>query len=87
MMEKRYHIDLEVYTLQKFKRNLESRDMIPSRVILKEDLDERFEKLEISGITNLKQLIDALKTKRKIELFSKQTGLSIEYLTILTMSH
>lgn len=57
--------------------------MIPSRVSLKEELDERFKILEISGITNLKVLIDRLKTKPKIELFSKETGLSIEYLTLL----
>jgi hypothetical protein len=50
---------------------------------LKEELDERFKILEISGITNLKELIYRLKTKPKIELFSKETGLSIEYLTLL----
>jgi hypothetical protein len=82
-MEKQYHIDLEKYSLNKFKNNLESRDMIPSRVILKEDLDERFKVLEICGIKNLKELTDTLKTKQKIELFSEETGLSIEYLTIL----
>ena len=82
-MEKQYHIDLEIYSLRKFKNNLKSRDMIPSRVSLKEELDERFKILEISGITNLKVLIDRLKTKPKIELFSKETGLSIEYLTLL----
>jgi hypothetical protein len=82
-MENKYHIDLEKYSLQKFKDNLKSRDMIPSRVSLKDELDERFKILEISGITNLKELIDKLKTKPKIELFSQETGLSIEYLTLL----
>jgi len=57
--------------------------MIPSRVSLKDELDERFKILEINGITNLKELIEALKTKQKIELFSKETGLTIEYLTLL----
>ena len=46
-------------------------------------MDERFKILEIKGITNLKELIDGLKTKPKIEHFSKETGLSVEYLTIL----
>jgi hypothetical protein len=82
-MEKQYHIELQNYSLQKFKHSLESRDMIPSRVILKQDLDDRFKILESFGITNLKELIDALKTKQKIEYFSNETGLSIEYLTIL----
>ncbi|MCJ7535434.1 MAG: DUF4332 domain-containing protein [Anaerolineales bacterium] len=82
-MGNQYHIDLEKFSLQKFKNDLKTRDMIPSRVSLKEELDERFKILENNGITNLKELIDTLKTKPKIELFSKETGLSIEYLTIL----
>jgi hypothetical protein len=82
-MKAQYHINLEEYSLQKFKRNLEVRDMIPSRVSLKDDLDERFSMLESAGITNLKELIEALKTKQKIEQFSKETGLSIQYLTLL----
>ena len=82
-MRKQYHIDLEKYSLKKFKSNLKSRDMIPSRVSLKDDLDERFKIFEINSITNLKELIDVLKTKPKIELFSKETGLTIEYLTLL----
>jgi len=82
-MKAQYHINLEEYSLQKFKRNLEVRDMIPSRVSLKDDLDERFSMLESADITNLKELIEALKTKQKIEQFSKETGLSIQYLTLL----
>jgi len=82
-MGNQYHIDLEKYSLQKFKHNLKSREMIPSRVSLKDELDERFRVLEISGITNLKELIDVLKTRSKIELFSKKTGLTVEYLTLL----
>jgi len=82
-MGNQYHIDIEQYSLQKFKNNLSSRDMIPSRVSLKDELDERFKILEINGIKNLKELIDVLKTKPKIELFSKETGMTIEYLTLL----
>jgi hypothetical protein len=82
-MKDQYHIDLEGYSLNKFKRNLRSRDMIPSRVILKDELDKSFKILELHGITNLKALIDVLKTKQKIELFAKETSLTAEYLTLL----
>lgn len=82
-MRDQYHINLEKYSLQKFKENLRSREMIPSRVSLQDNLDERFQILENSGITNHKELIEALKTKPKIEQYSKETGLSIEYLTLL----
>ena len=82
-MKDQYHINIEKYSLQKFKQNLQSRDMIPSRVMLKDDLDARFLILEKNGITNHKQLIQTLKTKAKIAEFSNTTGLSIEYLTLL----
>ena len=82
-MSKRYEIDLDKYSLQKFKRSLQSREMIPSRVSLKDDLDGRFRILEGRGIANLGELVDALKTKQKIERFSQETGLSTQYLTLL----
>ena len=82
-MGKQYQIDLENYSLGKFKENIESREMIPSRMILKNEIDRPFAALEKASITNLKELIDRLKTKDKIEQFSKETGLSVEYLTIL----
>jgi hypothetical protein len=50
---------------------------------LKDKLDERFKILLDNGITNLEELIDRLYTKQKIDLFSQETGLSKEYLTIL----
>ena len=82
-MADQYHIDTEKYSLQKVKKDLESREMIPSRVILKVELDERFRVLELQGITNLKELISALNTKPKLVAFANDTGLSVEYLTLL----
>ena len=82
-MKEQYHIDLEKYVLQRFKKSLQKRDMIPSRVILKEKIEERFAIISSNGIKNLKALIDTLKSKQKIEIFSKKTNLSIDYLTIL----
>jgi predicted flap endonuclease-1-like 5' DNA nuclease len=82
-MGNQYQIDLEKYSLQRFKRSLQTRELIPSRSSLKDELDARFVILEDRGITNLKELTDVLKTKKKIEQFSKETGLSFEYLTLL----
>jgi len=82
-MSDRYQIELEKYSIKKFMNSLQSRDMIPSRIGLKEELNERFGILEKNDIRNLKELIDALKTKQKIERFSQDTGLSIQYLTLL----
>jgi len=82
-MSNQYQIDLEKYSLEKFKKSLQSRDLIPSRRSLKDDLAARFGILKNCGITNLKELIDVLKTKQKIEQFSQETSLSIQYLTLL----
>ena len=82
-MSDQYQIDLEKYSLRKFKQSLQTRKLIPSRASLREELDARFSILENSGISNLKELVDALKTKAKVEQFSRETGLSIEYLTLL----
>ena len=64
-MREQYQIDLEKYSLDKFKNDLNAREMIPSRVSLKDELDERFGILEASGIKNLRELIGVLKTKQK----------------------
>ncbi len=78
MMEPRYQIDLE-----KFRLNIQNREMIPSRLILKDDINIRFGILIDYGITNLKELTDQLKTKVGIGKFSEQTGLPQDYLTLL----
>jgi hypothetical protein len=83
-MSQRYQIDLARYSLQRFKRSLQARELIPSRVSLKDDLEGRFTILEAHGIANLQELVDRLKTKQKIERFSQETGLSIPYLTLLS---
>ena len=57
--------------------------MIPSRIILKDDLRPCFEKLRKAGIKNLEQLQAALRSKQKIKDFAKVTGLSPEYLNLL----
>lgn len=82
-MKAQYQIDLEKYSLRRFKNNLGSREMIPSRVSLKDELDTRFRILEKKGITNLKELVDALKTKQKLDQFSQDTGLTTNYLTLI----
>ena len=82
-MKGQYYLDLEKYSLQQFKLSLQKRDMIPSRLILKEKIEERFSILNKHGIKNLKVLIDVLKSKEKIVEFSNKSDLSIDYLTIL----
>jgi len=82
-MEIQYHINPSSFSLQKLKDNLLSRELIPSRRSLKIDLEKRFKILEDRKISNLLDIINTLKSKKKIEEFSVSSGISIEYLTLL----
>lgn len=82
-MGKQYDLDIEKLSLQKFKKSLQQRDLAPSRVILKDNIENRFKTLDLNGVRTLKTLVDVLKTKQKIENFSKKANLSVDYLTIL----
>jgi len=82
-MANQYNIDLAAVTIEKFKENIGTRDLIPSRVSLKDDLDGRFDIIASTGITNMDALVDALKTRSKIYAFAKESGLPAEYLTLL----
>ncbi len=78
-----YWVDLKKFPLKKFQESLKKRDMIPSRLILKDNIDKRCGILKSNGVENLWDISDLLKTKPKIEEFSNKTGLSVDYLTIL----
>jgi len=78
-----YHIDTSKYSLQQMKEDLLSRDLIPSRLPLKEGLESNFKILEDEGIQTLGELITALKNKKNIEEFSSASGISAKYLTLL----
>jgi len=78
-----YHIDTSKYSLQEMKEDLLSRDLIPSRLPLKEGLESNFQILKEEGIQTLRDLITALKNPNKIEEFSSASGISKKYLTLL----
>ncbi len=82
-MKSHYHIDAEKVSLTSFHASLKSRDLVPSRAVLKENCTKRFKIIALAGVNSLSDLIDNLKTKKKIEEFSNRTGLNIEYLTLL----
>ena len=82
-MAEGYHLDLEKFSLERFRHILETGQVLPSRKILKEKISERFSILESMGIRNLKDLEDTLRTKKKLERFSQASGLPQDYLVIL----
>jgi hypothetical protein len=78
-----YYVDLGTFSLERLKGLLKRTRLLPSQRVLGERLDERFACLEQNGIANLRQLQEALKTKRAIQSFAAASGLPVDYLTVL----
>jgi len=78
-----YYIDLEKIEIDDYRTKLESAYLPPSRMILKDKLDERFGYFKSIGIMNVKGLLLILKKKDKFAKLSKVDCLSDDYLTIL----
>jgi hypothetical protein len=78
-----YYIDLEKISIADYRMKLESAYLPPSRLILKDKLDERFGYFISIGIKNVNELIRLLNKKDRFEEFSKVECFSGDYLTIL----
>jgi hypothetical protein len=78
-----YYIDLETISLEQLCEILRTRTLLPSRVILREKIEERMQALAGLGIENVSDLMAALKTEKKVEDVAKSTGIPLEYLKIL----
>lgn len=78
-----YYIDLEKISIDDYHEKLKSAYLPPSRLMLKDKLDERFGYFKGIGIKNIKELIQLLKKKDKLAEISKVDCLSGDYLTIL----
>ena len=78
-----YYIDLEKISIDDYIIKLESAYLPPSRMMLKDRLDERFGYFKSIGIKNIKELIQLLKKKDKLAELIKVDCFSGDYLTIL----
>lgn len=78
-----YYLDLDIFSLGKLKQLFETTRLLPSQQILQEEIEARFALLAQNGIQNLEQLQKALKTKAKVAAFAQETGLPVDYLTVL----
>lgn len=82
-MSRTYGIDLTTFTLESLQGFLAHGDLLPSHRMLREKLDSHFSNLVAYGIANVQQLVDKLTTKKAVERFASETGIPINYLTIL----
>jgi hypothetical protein len=80
---KRYTLDPTQIGLERFKQLTRDRKMLPSRILLQQQIDQRFAKLHAAEILTLGDLLHRLRSHLKLEAFSKESGISREYLLLL----
>ncbi len=78
-----YYIDLKSISIDKYKEILKASDLLPSRLILKDNIDSNFDLITNQKVQYVDELLNMLKNKKKLQDFSKQSGLNDDYLTIL----
>jgi len=78
-----YYIDADKMSLDDIKKRIEETDLVPSRIMLKDNIDEQFEKFKEYGFLTLADLRKELKNTKNIPSLSKKTGVNSDYLTLL----
>ncbi len=78
-----YYIDLSEITINQYKNKLATAYLPPSRLILREQRDERFGFFEQLGLSNIQELHTYLRNKKKLEALKKEACFAGDYLKIL----
>ena len=78
-----YYVDLKTISTGEYKETLKSADLLPSRMILRENIDEIFKIFKDQKIENVDELQKTLKSKKKLQDFSRRSGIQEDYLKIL----
>ena len=78
-----FYIDLSNITLEDLKDHLKGADLLPSRQMLKDDINKHFKKLKKAGVQNTEEILKCCPSKKKFKRFKDEFGLDEEYLTIL----
>ena len=78
-----YYLDLEKISIDEYQKMLKTRYLIPSMRVLLENIDNNFDKLRKSEITNMQELKTKLKNKKSMAALHTDSGIDSEYLNIL----
>ena len=76
-------MDFESIVLSDLEKILIDADLVKSRMLIKDDIHEKFLLLKNEGIDNTEELFTILKNKKKLLQISKNTGIEENYLNIL----
>ncbi len=78
-----YYIDLSKISMDTYQEMLLNRYLIPSQMVLRENIDAHFKKLQDSGIRNMQDLLLKLKTKKSAEMLAAALDIPIDYMVVL----
>lgn len=78
-----YYINLKNISIDEYKEILKVSDLLPSRLILKDNIDSNFDLIKNQKVQNVDELLNMLKNKKKLQDFSKKSGIQEDYLKIL----
>jgi hypothetical protein len=78
-----YYIDLTSISIDEYRERLRVGDLLPSRLVLKKHLDERFYFFSKMGIRNLTELQKSLKKKAIVSEILQSELFDEEYIAIL----
>lgn len=78
-----FYVDFENWTLAGLKSHFHEVYLVPSRQILRTDIDPAFAGIEALGIRTVAELFEALKTKSRLADFVAKSGVDKDYLRVL----
>ena len=79
----RYHVNMENLSLSSYRMLLAKQNLLPSRRLLWQNLDQNFTLLENRGIRTAAQLYKAMRTPAQRASLAEDTGIPEAYLTVL----
>jgi hypothetical protein len=78
-----YYVDLAAISIDEYRERLKSADLLPSHTVLKDGIDEIFGTIAAQQVETVEELRNRLLSKRKLQDFATQSGISEAYLKIL----
>lgn len=78
-----YHIDAAKVKLDDLLIRIRETDLVPSRSLLLEGIEENFNKLKMNGVLTLADLRKSVKSSKNIVSLAEKTYIHVEYLTLL----
>ena len=78
-----FHIDTTQILFDELVRRIKATDLVPSRMLLLDDIDQKMKVLKMHGVTTVSDLRQQIKNAKQIDIVSNKTGIDARYLNLL----